>query len=353
VKSMAAVQLVEWEADPVLVEVPVPEPGPGEVLVRVEAAGLCHSDLHLMEWPPGTLPYRLPFTLGHENAGTVTALGAGVDGVAEGERVLVYGPWGCGRCWHCASGVFNLCERQAERRGHGCGLGFDGGLAEFVVVPSSRYLVGIGDLDPIAAAPLTDAALTPYHAIKQMLGLLRAGSEVVVIGVGGLGHVAIQILRTQTAARVLAVDRRAEALQLARTAGADAVLDSTSAGTEEILGELSGAGATAVLDFVGVDQTLALAAAVIAPGGRVSVVGVGGGALPVGFGSTPLEATAVVPNWGSLPELIEVVELARAGLLEIEVERFALEDAVEAYRKLREGEVVGRAVVAPNGKEHE
>jgi alcohol dehydrogenase, propanol-preferring len=347
--SMQALQLVEWEAEPELRELPVPEPGPGEVLLSVRAAGLCHSDLHLMVWPAGTLPYELPFTLGHENAGTVAALGAGVEGLEVGETVLVYGPWGCGRCWHCASGAFNLCEHQAERRGHGCGLGFDGGLAEYVVVPSARYLVGIDDLDPVAAAPLTDAALTPYHAVKSVLGLLTPGSEAVVIGIGGLGHVAIQILRALTPARVVAVDRRSEALELARTAGAEAVFDSGVAGAAEIRAELARRGATVVLDFVGIDPTLELAAGLVAPGGQVSVVGVGGGSFPVGFGSSPLEAAAVVPNWGSLPELIEVVELARAGLIEVEVERLTLAAALDGYRRLREGEVVGRAVVAPGG----
>jgi alcohol dehydrogenase, propanol-preferring len=167
-ETMPAVRLLRWRSEPELVAVPVPEPGPGEVLLKVEAAGLCHSDLHLMEWPAGTVPYTLPFTLGHETAGTVVAFGPGAHRVSPGDRVLVYARWGCGTCWPCLQGMENLCETAAgELGGHGGGVGRDGGLAEYMVVPSARYLVPIGDLDPVAAAPLTDAALTSYHAIKR------------------------------------------------------------------------------------------------------------------------------------------------------------------------------------------
>src|ERR671913_253462 len=141
---MQAVRLTAWERPARLVEVPVPEPGPGEVLVQVAAAGLCHSDLHLMHWPAGALPYELPFTLGHEVAGTVAALGAGADGLEPGEPVLVYGPWGCGRCRSCSVGAEHLCERPPMARG--AGLGRDGGLADYVVVPSPRLTVPLDGL---------------------------------------------------------------------------------------------------------------------------------------------------------------------------------------------------------------
>src|SRR5439155_1209669 len=146
---MQAVQLVRWQAEPEVRDVAVPEPGPGEVLVKVAGAGLCHSDLHVMEWPEGTLPWALPFTLGHETAGVVAELGPGVTGLAEGDAVLVYGPWGCGACPECVRGAENLCDRRFDRPGTGCGLGYDGGLAEYVLVPAARHLVPIGDLDPV------------------------------------------------------------------------------------------------------------------------------------------------------------------------------------------------------------
>lgn len=345
-KQMKAVRLVGWEKEPELREVPEPEPIPGSVLLEVDAVGLCHSDLHLMEWPEGMLPYTLPFTLGHEIAGTVAAAGAGVDNVEEGERVLVYGPWGCERCYQCARGSVNICEHATERGGHGCGLGFDGGLAEYVLVPSSRYLVPIGDLDPVTAAPVTDAALTPYHAIKATQGQLRGGGGIAVIGVGGLGHCAIQILKAMTASRVVAVDLRAEALELAWRLGADAVFDSSTASAEEIRAELGG-GAELVLDFVGNDATVALAAQLLGTAGHATIVGAGGGTLALGIGQVPLGASASVPNWGSLPELHEIVAMARNGIVGIEATTFSLEDAIDAYGKLRDGEILGRAVITP------
>ena len=183
--------------------------------MKVGGAGACHSDLHVMEWPAGFLPYELPFTLGHENAGWIEALGAGVKGWEVGEAVAVYGPWGCGRCRPCRTGLETLCERAAQLGAAGGGLGRDGGMAEYMLVPDPRLLVPLGDLDPRDAAPLSDAALTPYHAIKLALHQLVPGTSAVVIGVGGLGHMAVQILRALTPARVIATDIDAGKLELA------------------------------------------------------------------------------------------------------------------------------------------
>ena len=343
---MRAVQLVRWQAEPEIRDVDVPEPGPGEVLVHVSAAGLCHSDLHLMEWPEGTFPWRLPFTLGHETAGTVVALGRGASGFAEGDRVLVYGPWGCGACVQCVRGAENLCLHRFARPGAGCGLGYDGGLAEYVLVPSARLLVPLGALDPVTAAPLTDAALTPYHALKPVLPQLVPGSSALVIGVGGLGSIAVQLLRALSPAHIVAVDLREAARALALRYGADAALDAaglTAADAREALG----GSATLVLDFVGNDATLALAAGSLEIGGHVALVGLGGGTFPMTFGTVPLEWSLRRPSWGTLPELHEVVALARSGAIEIPVERLSLEDALDGYRRLHDGKVEGRIVVVP------
>lgn len=346
---MRAIRLVEWESPPVLTDVDVPQPGPGEVLLKVAAAGLCHSDLHLMEWPAGVVPYDLPFTLGHENAGSVAATGPGVQNFAEGDAVLVYGPWGCGSCWTCAQGQENICEHAAERRGHGGGLGRDGGLAEYVLIPSERLLVPIGDLDPVAAAPLTDAGLTPYHVIKRALPHLVPGTTVVVIGVGGLGHVAVQMLRALSVARIVAVDTRTEALALAEAAGADVTVPAGEDAARDICAETPGGrGAVVVLDFVGVDATMALAASVAAVGAHVVIVGIGGGTYPLVFGGSPLEASVTIPNWGTRSELLEVVALARGGHLSVSVEQIGLDDVVDGYERLRRGEVLGRAVAVPS-----
>jgi alcohol dehydrogenase, propanol-preferring len=342
---MKAIRLTAWEQPARLVEVPTPEPGPGEVLVKVTGAGLCHSDLHLMTWRAGTLPYELPFTLGHEVAGTVAALGPGADGLEPGEPVLVYGPWGCGRCLRCSLGEEHLCERT--RRGRGAGLGRDGGLAEYLVVPSPRLTVPLHGVDPVAAAPLADAGLTPYHAVRRALPVLRPGTAAIVIGVGGLGHVAVQLLRALSPARVVAVDRRDEALELAASGGADVVLRSRGLAASDLRRAAGRRGAAVVVDCVGTDETLALAAGAVAAGGHVSVLGLAGGTFPMRFGSVPLETSVVFSNWGTREELADVVALARERAIEIEVERVALADVPAAYERLASGAGHGRIVAVP------
>jgi propanol-preferring alcohol dehydrogenase len=346
---MKAFQLVEWQQPPELREVEVPEPGPGEVLVKVGGAGACHSDLHVMEWPAGALPYELPFTLGHENAGWVEAVGPGVSGWAPGDAVAVYGPWGCGRCRACRATLETLCEHAREIGAAGGGLGRDGGMAEYMLVPDQRLLVALGDLDPRDAAPLSDAALTPYHAIKLALGLLTPGTTALVVGIGGLGHMAVQLLTAMTPAEVVAVDVDATKLALAREVGAAATVQAGPAAAAEIRELTRGRGAALVLDCVGSQATLALDAASVQRGGAVMIIGLGGGTLPLTFGALPFDASVTMPYWGSRIELAEVLELARSGRIHAHVERFGLERAPEAYERMRAGTLAGRAVITPHG----
>ena len=342
---MQAIRLTAWEQAAQLVDVPTPEPGPGQVLVRVAGAGLCHSDLHLMHWSAGSLPYKLPFTLGHEIAGTVAALGPGANGVEPGEPVVVYGPWGCGRCPACSVGAEQLCE--GPRQGRGAGLGRDGGLAEYVVVPSPRLTVPLDGLDPVTAAPLADAGLTPYHAVRRALGSLEPGTAAIVIGVGGLGHVAVQFLKALSAARVVAVDRRDEALELAARSGADVVLQASGLTAAELKRATDARGAALVVDCVGSDDTLALAAGAVRAGGHVALLGLAGGTFPMRFGDVPLETSVIFSNWGTRAELAEVVALARAGVIDIEIERVPLADVPAAYERLAAGANRGRLVAVP------
>jgi alcohol dehydrogenase, propanol-preferring len=344
---MKAYQLTAWQSPPEIREVPVPEPGPGQVLVKVGGAGACHSDLHLMEWPEGTMDFDLPFTLGHENAGWVEALGAGVGGLESGEAVAVYGPWGCGRCRACRRSAENYCERQAEIGAFGGGLGLDGGMAEYMLVPHSRLLVPLGDLDPRDAAPLSDAALTPYHAIKRSLHLLVPGSTAVVIGVGGLGHMAVQILRALSPAQVIAVDTSPEKLALAREVGAEETVESGEDAAEQIRELTGGRGAELVLDDVGADDTLALAREITRFEAHLTVVGLAGGKLQFAFGALPFESQLTIPYWGTAIELIEVLDLARTGRIRAHVERFPLDRVEDAYTRIREGTLDGRAVICP------
>ncbi len=345
---MRALVLPGWQQAPELRDVPTPEPGVGEVLIRVAGAGACHSDLHLMEFPPGTLGFSPPFVLGHENTGWVAAQGPGSSTFAIGTPVAVYGPWGCGHCRSCRLSAENYCERAGELAKLAPGIGHDGGMAEYLSVPE-RLLVPLDGLDPVDAAPLTDAGLTPYHAIKRSLALLVPGSTAVVMGAGGLGHLAVQLLRTLTTAWVIVIDpapsKRDQAVEL----GADEAFGPDDDAATRVRAATGQLGAELVLDLVGSDESLALSVACSRVGGHLTVVGIAGGTLPFSFFGVPYECSVATTYWGTAVELSEVLALARAGRVHVNVERFALEDALEAYDRMRAGTIVGRAVITPNG----
>lgn len=346
---MQALQYVTVGAEPEVREIPTPEPGPGQVLLQVTAAGVCHSDDFVMSMPAEAFGFTLPLTLGHEGAGTVAAVGEGVRGLELGTSVVVYGPWGCGTCWFCAQGMENYCARAAELGIFPPGLGAPGAIAEYLIVDSPRHLVPIGDLDPVATVPLTDAGLTPYHAIKRSLGKLRPGSWAVVIGSGGLGHVAIQLLRHLSSARVIALDVSDDKLQFAKSVGAHEAVLSDAQAADNVRKITGAAGASLVLDFVGYQPTIDTAMAVAGVDSDVTIVGLGDGksAARVGFGISPYEAAVTSPYWGTRAELIELIDLAHEGVLDIAVERFTLDEGPEAYRRLAAGTLRGRAVIVP------
>lgn len=350
--TMTALRLESWHSAPVLREVPVPVPGAGEVLVQVGGAGACHSDLHLMdEFSDGLLPWGPPFTLGHENAGWVHALGDGVTGLEVGQPVAVVGAWGCGSCDRCRLGLETYCAHpeRTVAPGGGGGLGLDGGMADYLLVPSARHVVPLpAGLHPADAAPLTDAGLTPYHAVRRSLPKLLPGSVAVVIGVGGLGHLAVQVLKAITGAVVVAVDPREAARDLAKRCGADVVVAPGEDAVADVRAAGHGLGADVVLDMVGSDDTLALAAAVSRQLSDITVVGIGGGSLALGFFTVPYEASVQTTYWGNRTELVEVLDLAARGLLHAETTRFPLAEAAGIYDLLRRGEVAGRAVVVPH-----
>jgi len=348
---MRAVRLPAPGRAPAVERVRAPEPRGTEVLVRVEAAGLCHSDLHVVDHRPDWFA-RTGFTLGHEVAGHVAGSGpqaAGLDtGLEAGRRVAVYGPWGCGGCGSCVGGSENYCERRGELGWAGAGLGVDGGMAGYILVPSPRHLAPIGDLDAAQAAALCDAGLTSYHAITgtDLDARLDANTTVAVIGVGGLGHVAIQLLRALTSSRVLALDVREEALTLARESGAHAALPTTTLTPSALRAATDARGFDAVLDFVGSDATLDLAARTLRPQGELVLVGSAGGTLTVRKpGALPQGFRLSMPYWGTRPELDEVIALARSGVVRVQTECLPLSRASEAFDRLRGGHVTGRIIL--------
>lgn len=328
-------------------DVAKPSPAAGQVLIKIGGAGVCHSDLHIMEEDLGFKP---PFTLGHENAGWVAELGEGVKGFKEGDGVAVYGPWGCGRCHACQRSVENYCENWTQIDGFGGGLGLDGGMAEYMLVPSARLLVPLGDLSPAKAAPLSDAALTPYHAIKRSLPQLHGDSTVVVIGVGGLGHMAIQLLRVLSPARIIAVDVDDTKLHHAQALGADNIVNNRNVAeaAERIQNIVGVRGAGLVLDCVGVQATMDLGVKLLGRNSAWTIVGLGGGHHDFHHGSMPYGASLCLPYWGSRVELMEVIAMARSGRIHAETTEYPLSDAVAVYDKLKAGQIKGRAVLVPN-----
>jgi len=347
---MRAVVFENYQTFPVLKEIDDPTPAPGEVLLKVAGAGACHSDVGVFhdfpEDPTGLM--TPPFVLGHETSGWVEDVGEGVTGLEKGSAHLVYGPIGCGRCRACSRGQDTDCERPADVGYLATGLGRNGGMAEYMTVPA-RNLVPLGDADAVDAAPLADAGLTPYHAIRRVLPHLAGGGRTALcIGLGGLGLVGVQILAALTGARIIATDTKESAMEQAPALGAITVPGGPDQ-VEQIRDATGGRGVDAVFDFVGVDATIKLAADVVALQGALTVVGIGGGTYPWNFFGVSYEVNFSSTYWGTIEDLHDVVALYRAGQITPAVERYSLDDALEAYRKLRDGELDARAVVVPHG----
>ena len=245
----------------------------------------------------------------------------------------------------CRSGEENHCLYQTAIRAPG--VGFDGGHAPFILVPDARFLVPIGDFDPIKAAPLTDAGITTYSAIKPALPGIWPGSTVVVIGVGGLGLYAVQFLRQLTSARVVAVDTTEARLKLAREYGADEAISTGPNAAAQIRELTGGVGATFVLDCVGINPTLATGVAALSWRGRLTMVGAGGGSIPFDFFKVPPGAQLTTSLNGGSIALMEVVEMARLGRLKVLADTYPLSAAKQAYDDFEHGRLVGRAVLLP------
>jgi NAD+-dependent secondary alcohol dehydrogenase Adh1 len=322
---------------------------PDQVLVKIEGAGVCATDLHAIEGEMEPAGLTLPIVLGHENAGRVAALGDLVSTVAVGDPVLVCPPHTCGLCVACRRGRDMMCEQHEFT-----GLTIDGGFAEYVVV-SERSIVPLPvGLDPVDVAPYSDAGITAYHAVKRLAHLVVPGSTIVAVGIGGVGHVGLQLLRELgSGGTIVAVEPSPARRALAAGLGADAVLDGES--VADAVRDLSdGRGADLVMDFVGNDQTHAAGMEMLTRGGTYSIVGFGGMVTVPSAAMVGNENTIVGNLVGSWIDLWEVLQLHARGKLTLKTERHSLDDINDVLAKLREGEVTGRAVLVPdssNGRE--
>jgi alcohol dehydrogenase, propanol-preferring len=290
-----------------------------ESVVRVLACGVCHSDLHVAEHH---FDSPLPLVLGHEIVAEDEQLG----------NVLVYAPWGCGECRFCRATEEMICPYGGE-----AGLFKDGGYTEYMRVPARRFLYPIGDLDPVQAAPLGCGGLTPYRAVKHARGWLGPGTRALVLGAGGLGQFGIQYLRLMTDAEVHVGDPSEGKRERGLALGAE-----EAAAPADLEGPY-----TAVLDFVGSEDSLAAASRLVDRQGIVIVIGLFGGRIPFGLGAIPHEAHFMSSIWGSRDELAELIELARREPLQYTIETMGLEQAQDAHDLIRAGRAAGRIVLTP------
>jgi propanol-preferring alcohol dehydrogenase len=334
-------------------DVATPKPRNDQVLVKVESAGVCHSDLHLWEGgyagPQGVFMkvedrgVRFPLTPGHEIAGTVEEIGESVTGFQKGDKVLVY-PWiGEGTCPACRVGEENVCDAPRT-----LGVYQDGGYSESVLVPSYKHLVKIGGLDLNAAASLACSGLTAYTAIKKASAL--PGETIVIVGAGGLGLMAVQMAKAVTNARIAIVDIDDKKLAEAKRLGADELVNSAGgdpvAGVKAITGSL---GAEAVIDFVNNQKTAPNSMNMLRKRGRLVMVGLFGGSLELNLPLVPLRAFTLTGAYtGKFADLVELVALARMNKIQSVVSRkFDLDNANTALEELKAGKIIGRAVINP------
>jgi NAD+-dependent secondary alcohol dehydrogenase Adh1 len=313
------------------------------VLIKVEGAGVCATDLHTIDGAMEPAGVTLPRVLGHENGGRVAAVGELVSTVAVGDPVLVFPPFSCGLCVSCRRGREMLCDRHEFT-----GLTVDGGFAEFVVVSERSVLKLPAGVEPIDVAPHADAGVTAYHAVRRVAHLAVPGTTAVVLGIGGVGHVGLQLLRELgSGAVVVAVDPNPQRRALAAGLGADAVLDSGEV-VDAVRDLTGGRGANLVIDFVGNDKTHADGLGMLTRGGTYSIVGFGGIVTVPSAALVGSEHTVTANLVGSWIDLWEVIQLHARGKLTLKTEMHPLDDVNEVLAKLREGEVTGRAVLVPD-----
>ncbi|MDC8451447.1 MAG: alcohol dehydrogenase [Candidatus Nitrosotalea sp.] len=350
---MQAARIVKINEPLEIQELSIPKPRGSQVLIKVQSSGVCHSDIHLWEGGYEGVGGQLikttdrgvkyPLTPGHEVAGFVENVGEDVEGFAKNEKVLVF-PWiGEGACPACRVGEENLCDKPRS-----LGVYNEGGYAEYLLVPSYKYLVKLGDLDTDTSAPLSCSALTAYGAVKN--ARLNPNDNVVVVGAGGLGLMAMQLAKATTGSKIIAMDIDDGKLQIAKQNGADFIINSKKEDPIKAVKELTdNFGADAVLDFVNASKTVETDMQMLRRRAKVVLVGLFGGALQLNLVTMPTRAYQIIGSYtGSMNDLVELVSLARRDVIKpIISNRFKLEQATEALQMLKNGKVIGRAIINP------
>ena len=351
---MKSAKIIEINQPLQIQENKTPKPKGYQVLVKVQSSGVCHSDIHLWEGgyegPQGQFlkttdrGVKYPLTPGHEIAGIIDGLGEQTEGFAKNEKVLVY-PWiGEGLCPACRTGEENLCDKPRS-----LGIYNDGGYAEYVLVPSYKYLVKLGDqIDTNTSAPLSCSALTAYGAVKN--GNLTPNDNVVIVGTGGLGLMAIQLAKAITGSRIIALDRDDNKLKAAKENGADDIINSQKEDSVKAVMELTGRmGADAVIDFVNASSTVETDLNFLRRRAKLVLVGLFGGELKLNLIAMPTRSYKLIGSYtGSMNDLIELVSLAKRGIIKpIISNKFKLDEATKALKMLRDGKILGRGVINP------
>ena len=344
---MKAARLHGFHKDLVVEEVPDPEvTGPFDVVVRIGAAGLCRTDLHIHEGQfdeaQRAAGLTLPYIPGHENAGWVHAVGSAVTNVAVGDTVIVHPLVTCGLCRACRAGDDMHCEAGVFP-----GLFADGGFAEYLKTGARSVIRIDPSLHPTQVAALADAGLTAYHAVKKAQPLLSPGSRTVVLGAGGLGHIGIQCLKALTPTEIIVVDRNADALALTPGWGADHTVLADGGQVGRVLELTDGRGAEVVLDFIGEQGAELDATAMLRRAGSHFVVGYGG-AVHIPTMQIILTEINVVENLvGTYNELAELMNLAARGLVRLHTATYPLDAVNDAIADLDQGRLRGRGILVP------
>lgn len=342
--TMRAVQVVGYHQELKMAEVPVPSiDGPLDVIVKIGGAGVCRTDLHILEgqWAEKS-QVPLPYTIGHENAGWVHAVGNAVTNVTEGDKVILHPLITCGLCRACRSGDDVHCEESKFP-----GIDTGGGYAEYLLT-SARSVVKIDDaLEPADVAALADAGLTAYHAAAKAAKRLTARDTCVVIGAGGLGHIGIQVLKALTPARIVVVDRSATALDLAREIGADTGVLADGSQIDQVLALTGGKGAEALIDFVGEGGATAQGIAMLRKAGDYYVVGYGENLNVPTIDIVSAEINIIGNLVGSYNDLQDLMALAARGAVTLHTQKYTLDDFQHAISDLEAGRVRGRAILVP------